>query len=1066
MSITGSGGAAICTSTLTPVSITVNAIAAPTVAGNTALCTNGSANTVLTASGSQNGYAWFANANGTGALGTNAVYTTPNINASTTYYVQSTTPQGGSQTFNYTGSVQTFTAPFSGAFTLEAWGAKGGDDGPIGANGGYATGTVSLAAGQSISVYVGGLGASGVSGSGGGWNGGGNAGNAGSSGGGGGASDIRVNGNGLNDRVLVAAGGGGAGCCGVAAGAGGGLNGINGSAAGGTQASGGAGNSAGSFGQGGHKNGDGGGGGGGWYGGGASYNDDGGGGGSSYIGGVNNGSTIAGNASMPNPAGGNMNGNAGNGVVKITWSGVGCTSALVPVTVTVNALPAAPTANNPAICTGQTATIAASANANWYTVPTGGASIGQAQNYTTPALNNNVTYYMEGVNGPCLSPTRTAVTVTVNALPASNAGASQVGSATCGKDLVNIGGNALAAGQSGAWTILSGPNGVVSLPTSANTQFQGLYGASYILRWSITNAATGCVGQDTMVVTFNQPNDASIAGLIGQGDVLWCGLTGTNWATSTNWYLKQPANGTYPNGYYQRMSGAAQPTISTQTFSVSQANGGICIGTNNIDLSAVSNAEDMYVGPGVTWNLTNQNVNIAQNLVNNGTIVASTGTVNFINNLNSTISGSGNTQLYNMTVNKGQGATLTLQQPVLVTNTLTMTQGNVFTTNANLLTLGTSSAAPGALSYNTGTIVGPFKRYFTNAATNGNDGLFPVGTATYNRYANFNFGSSPGVNQHLTVAYVPGAPMQGGVALYNGLPLNASGALIQNYSADGYWSVVPTNNNYTAPITSTNYDVTLYANNLTGMVTPQICRIIKSAGSNNAAQHHVAWQACGTHTPINQGVSPQAFAITSTAVQGFSWFNIGTSNNQVLPVELMSFNGNCENEEVKLSWQTATEHNSDYFEVEKSRDGMDWQVMTTVTAAGNSTQMLNYAATDAHAMEGNNYYRLTQVDIDGTRKSYDVISVNCSGTSKGYFTVYPNPSTGAFQVLLNDKKMVGSSVLMVRDTKGAELLNRSIEVKPGINLFNVGDMNLAPGVYYIQVVNGERATEVLKEVIR
>jgi len=57
-------------------------------------------------------------------------------------------------------------------------------------------------------------------------------------------------------------------------------------------------------------------------------------------------------------------------------------------------------------------------------------------------------------------------------------------------------------------------------------------------------------------------------------------------------------------------------------------------------------------------------------------------------------------------------------------------------------------------------------------------------------------------------------------------------------------------------------------------------------------------------------------------------------------------------------------------------------------------------------------------------------------------------------------------VLMVRDTKGAELLNRSIEVKPGINLFNVGDMNLAPGVYYIQVVNGERATEVLKEVIR
>jgi pyrimidine deaminase RibD-like protein len=92
--------------------------------------------------------------------------------------------------------------------------------------------------------------------------------------------------------------------------------------------------------------------------------------------------------------------------------------------------------------------------------------------------------------------------------------------------------------------------------------------------------------------------------------------------------------------------------------------------------------------------------------------------------------------------------------------------------------------------------------------------------------------------------------------------------------------------------------------------------------------------------------------------------------------------------------------------------------------------------------------------------------VNCSGTSKEYFTVYPNPSTGAFQVVLNDKKMVGTGVLSVRDTKGAELLNRSIEVKPGINMFNVSELNLAPGVYYIQVVNGERATEVLKEVIR
>jgi len=1098
-----------CVSVVTPVTVTVNAIAAPVVAGNTTLCANGAANTTLTASGSPSGYTWWTNANGTGQLGTNAAYTTPNINATTTYYVQSVTPQGGAQTYNYTGSVQTFTAPTNGTYTLEAWGAQGGNDPSnpnaiFGGRGGYAKGDVYLTAGQTIQVYVGQQGSGCLNSS---WR----------STGGGGATDFRLTGGNWNDnagllsRILVAGGGGGRhgnnyeGVAYVGNDGGGTTapnftaNGVN--VVGSTQNGGGSSNNtnvAGSFGfsnptpysntcsaggwNGGARGSDNwanGGGGGGWYGGVSSWPTGSGGSGYAYTaaswtpGGytptaayqLSNTQLIAGNSSMPNPTGGNMTGRAGNGIAKITWSGTGCVSSVTPVTVTVNALPAAPSANAAAICTGQTATLNASANANWYTVPNGGASIGQAQAYTTPSLNNTVTYYMEGVNGPCVSATRTPVTVTVNPGPASNAGTSIVDASTCGKNTVNVGGNALAAGQSGQWSVLSAANnagipGTFSMATSANDVFTGHYGATYVLQWQITNQSNGCVGTDTMVVTFNQPSDASITGLIGTGDLLWCGLTGTDWSTSTNWYQKQAA------GYYIRMSGAVQPAINNEVFTVSIANAGFCVGTNNPSLTVASNSEDVYVGPGITWNLSNDSINIAENLVNNGTIIASTGVVNFTGSNNSTISGSGTTQLFDMRVNKSAGATLTLQHPVLVTNSLTMNQGNVFTTSANLLTLGSSSAAPGSLSYNSGTIVGPFKRYFANAASAGTAGLFPVGTATYNRYADFNFGSGPGVDQYLTVEYITGAPLQGGVPLYNGLPLTASGSLIQNYSADGYWSVIPTNNNYAAPITSVNYGVTLFANNLTGMQSPQVCRIIKSAGSNNAGQHHVAWQACGTHTAINGAANPQAFLITSTATQGFSWFNIGTPNSQALPVELLSFNGECNEGQVNVSWQTATEHNSDYFEVEKSRDGMNWQVLTTVNAAGNSTQLLNYDAVDAHAMEGNNYYRLTQVDIDGTTKIYDVINVSCSGSAKGYFSAYPNPSTGSFQVILNDKNLVGSGILSVKDTKGAAILNRTIDVKPGINMFSVTDLNLAPGVYYIQIVNGERATEVLKEVIR
>ena len=118
------------------------------------------------------------------------------------------------------------------------------------------------------------------------------------------------------------------------------------------------------------------------------------------------------------------------------------------------------------------------------------------------------------------------------------------------------------------------------------------------------------------------------------------------------------------------------------------------------------------------------------------------------------------------------------------------------------------------------------------------------------------------------------------------------------------------------------------------------------------------------------------------------------------------------------------------------------------------------------ALEGNNYYRLSQYDIDGASKVYDVINVNCSGSSKGYFSTYPNPTTGAFQVVLNNKELVGTSVLNIMDTKGSSILHRAVDVKAGVNLFSVQDLQLAPGIYYIRIINGDKTTEVIKQSIR
>ena len=243
----------------------------------------------------------------------------------------------GTMTFDYTGTEVEFPVPVGCTTVLiEAWGAQGGDDPPAsGGLGGFATGTLTVQSGEVLYLYVGGAGVDGP-GTGencnmvGGFNGGGATGTmccsnaGGGAGSGGGASDVRVGGRELADRVLVAAGGGGAGSDQAGA-VGGGLIGGDGqayngvAAGGGTQTAGGqvGGHfdshectigTAGALGLGGIGDGnDGGGGGGGYDGGGGGANNAGGGGGSSYTGGVTGGNTMAGQQT-------------GDGQIILSWS--------------------------------------------------------------------------------------------------------------------------------------------------------------------------------------------------------------------------------------------------------------------------------------------------------------------------------------------------------------------------------------------------------------------------------------------------------------------------------------------------------------------------------------------------------------------------------------------------------------------------------------------------------------------------------------------------------------------------------------------------------------------------
>jgi uncharacterized repeat protein (TIGR02543 family) len=117
------------------------------------------------------------------------------------------------------------------------------------------------------------------------------------------------------------------------------------------------------------------------------------------------------------------------------------------------------------------------------------------------------------------------------------------------------------------------------------------------------------------------------------------------------------------------------------------------------------------------------------------------------------------------------------------------------------------------------------------------------------------------------------------------------------------------------------------------------------------------------------------------------------SKSTILPIELISFTANCNGRSSLIEWTTATEKNNDFFVLERSNDAINFKEIARVAGAGNSIEPINYAYTDYGARSGDNYYRLVQVDYDGTSTASEIIVANCPAETLGEPDVlaFPNP---------------------------------------------------------------------------
>ncbi|MFZ4770629.1 MAG: beta strand repeat-containing protein, partial [Ferruginibacter sp.] len=131
-----------------------------------------------------------------------------------------------------------------------------------------------------------------------------------------------------------------------------------------------------------------------------------------------------------------------------------------------------------------------------------------------------------------------------------------------------------------------------------------------------------------------------------------------------------------------------------------------------------------------------------------------------------------------------------------------------------------------------------------------------------------------------------------------------------------------------------------------------------------------------------------------TATYGYNYSGISdvfTVNNLTpMPVSYLSFEAKQNAQQVLLNWATAQEQNSEIFIVEYSLNGQEWKSIGSVKAAGNSASINNYRFLHADPKSGNNFYRLVQVDKDGSKQISKVVVVNYSTRSEA-FRLLNNP---------------------------------------------------------------------------
>jgi hypothetical protein len=310
---------------------------------------------------------------------------------------------------------------------------------------------------------------------------------------------------------------------------------------------------------------------------------------------------------------------------------------------------------------------------------------------------------------------------------------------------------------------------------------------------------------------------------------------------------------------------------------------------------------------------------------------------------------------------------------------------------------------------------------------------FPLGSSTNYNPAVVTWGGTPGVTR-LDARFIVGAPSNA-----TGLSVLVDSIEVNTLLDGGYWSI-----------------------QAIGTVEDPYQISLTSVGHSNAdavRRNHAivkrstpasAWEAAGKWS-APAGDSLMQATDTITLVQGqiasFSDFSIGSGDPIPLPVQLIFFKAQLDGNSVVLHWQTASEINNSHFEIERSIDLQNFENIGEVAGNGTTSEVNDYTFKDLRPHSGLSYYRLRQVDFDGSYAYSTLAAVQMGGAAKVGFRMFPQPC--ASLCYLESGAWYNSPLrLSWHSFDGREIVRRSVDTGA---LHVLQDLGLPAGLYLLKV---------------